>query len=48
MFFHSVRKNVNCPTLLIYDINIERVADFNFLGVQLSDDLKWNKYQNNI
>ena len=31
MVFHSVRKNVNYPTLSINGINIERVADFNFL-----------------
>ena len=40
MVFHSVRKNVNYPTLSINGINIERVADFNFLGIQLSEDLK--------
>ena len=45
---HSVRKNVNYPTLSINGINIERVADFNFLGIQLSEDLKWSKHQNNI
>ena len=44
MVFHSVRKNVNYPTLSINGINIERVADFNFLGIQLSEDLKWSKH----
>ena len=49
MVFRSVRKNVNYPTLSINGINIERVADFNFLRIQLSeDDLKWSKHQNNI
>ena len=48
MVFHSVRINVNYPTLSINGINIERVTDFNFLGKQLSEDLKWNKHQNNI
>ena len=49
MVFHSVRKNVNYPTLSINGINIERVADFLFfLGIQLSEDLKWSKHQNNI
>ena len=46
MVFHSFRKNVNYPTLSINGINIERVADFNFLGIQLSEDLKWSKHQN--
>ena len=31
--FHSVRKNVNYHTLSINGINIERVADFNFLRI---------------
>ena len=44
MFFHSVRKNVNYPTLSINGINIERIADFNFLGIQLSENLKWSKH----
>ena len=48
MFFRSVRKNVNYLTLLITVINIERVADVNFLGIQLSEDRKWNKHQNVI
>ena len=48
MVFHAVRKNVNYPTLSLNGINIESVADFNFLGTQLSEDLKWNKHQNNI
>ena len=48
MVFHSVRINVNYPTLSINSINIERVADFNFFGIQLSEDLKWSKHQNNI
>ena len=48
MVFHSVRKNVNYSTLSINGINIERVADFNFLGIQLSEDLKWSKTKNNI
>ena len=50
MGFLSVRKNVNYPTLSINGINIERVADFNFLGIQLlvSEDLKWSKLQNSI
>ena len=46
--FHSVRKNVNYPTLSINGINIEGVADFNFLKIQLSEDLKWNTQQNKI
>ena len=46
MLFHSNRKAVNYPNLLINNINIESVAEFNFLGIQLSQDLKWNTHQN--
>ena len=37
-----------CNKLWYNGINIERVAGFNFLEIQLSEDLKWDKHQNNI
>ena len=43
MLFHSNRKAVNYPNLLINNINIENVAEFNFLGIQLSQNLKNGK-----
>ena len=33
MLFHSNRKVVNYPNLLVNNINIENVAEFNFLGI---------------
>ena len=43
MLFHSNRKAVNYPNLLINNINIENVAEFNFLGIQLNQNLKWKE-----
>ena len=40
MLFHSNRKAVVYPNLLINNINIENVAEFNFLEIQLSQNLK--------
>ena len=42
MLFHSNRKAVNYPNLLINNINIENVAEFNFLGIQLNQNLMEN------
>ena len=43
MVFHSDKKKVVYPKLLINDIEIERVDYFNFLGLQLNHNLNWNK-----
>ena len=48
MLFHSNRKGVNYANLLINNINIENVAQFNFLGIQLSQNLKWKLHQNHV
>ena len=48
MLFHSNRKAVNYPNLSINNINIENVAEFNFLGIKLSQNLKWNTQQNHV
>ena len=48
MLFHSNRKAVNYPNLLINNINIENVAEFNFLGIQLNQNLKWKTHQNHV
>ena len=44
MVFHSDKKKVVYPKLLINNIEIERVDYFNFLGLQLNDNLNWNKH----
>ena len=48
MLFHSNKKAVNYPNLLINNINIENVAEFNFLGIQLNQNLKWKTHQNHV
>ena len=48
MLFYSNRKVFNYPNLLINNINIENVAEFNFLGIQLSQNVKWKTHQNNV
>ena len=44
MVFHSDKKVVTYPILLINDLEIERVDCFNLRGLQLNHKLKWNKH----
>ena len=48
MVFYSFNKTVLYPKLHINAIEIERVDDFNFLGLQLNHNLKWNKHINYV
>ena len=48
MFFYLNRKAVNYPNLLINNINTEKVAEFNFLAIQLSQNHKWKTHQNHV
>ena len=48
MVFHSDKKKVVYPKLLINNIEIERVDYFNFLGLQLNHNLNWNKHVNYV
>ena len=48
MVFHSNRKTVNYPNFKINDIEIERVAQFNFLGLIISSNLKWQSHIDHI
>ena len=48
MAYHSDKKKVVCPKLLINNIEIERVDYFNFLGLQLNHNLNWNKHVNYV
>ena len=50
MVFHLPRKNISSIpfTLLINNINLERVSEFNFLGTILSDTLSWKQHINKI
>jgi len=42
--FHPSQKRVDYPMVKINNIIIDRVTQFNFLGVILSSDLRWNKH----
>ena len=48
MCLHAPQKVMTYPILKINNINIERVTDFNFLGLIISSNLKWNKHIDHI
>jgi hypothetical protein len=48
MIFHKKKKNVKSLTLKIDDIVIDRVAEFNFLGLTLDEHLTWKSHVNKI
>ncbi len=48
MIFHTNKKKIQSLTLKIDNVNIERVAEFNFLGVTLDEHLTWKCHVNKI
>ena len=44
MVFHTPQRKVNYPVLKLNNVNIERVSQFNFLGVVINSTLKWDKH----
>ena len=42
MFFHTAQRKVKYQILTLNNIEIERVTQFNFLGVIISSNVKWN------
>jgi len=48
MIFHTKKKNVQNLTLKLDDVTIERVAEFNFLGLTLDEHLTWKCHINKI
>ena len=48
MVFHSDKKTVQYPKLHINATEIERTDHFNFLGLQLNHNLKWNTHINYV
>ena len=46
--FHSARKVVRHPVLVINNTPIEKITNFNYLGLQLNNDLNWDKVVCNI
>ena len=48
MVFHTNQRKVTYPKLKINNIEINRVTQFNFLGLILSSNLKWHQHINHI
>ena len=48
MVFHTSKRNVIYPNIKVNISNIERVTQFNFLGVILHSHMTWNKHINHI
>ena len=48
MVFHTNQRQVTYPKLIINNREIERVTQFNFLGLILSSNLKWHHHINHI
>ena len=48
MVFHTSKRNVIYPNLKVNNNNIEKVTEFNFLGVILHSHMTWNKHINDI
>ena len=44
MMFHSAQRKVTHPKLIINNVQIEMVKQFNFLGIIISSTLKWNSH----
>ena len=48
MIFHTIQRKVNYPSLQINGIELERVNQFNFLGLILNSQLTWSHHMNHI
>ena len=48
MVFHTNQRRVLYPNLYLNMMKIEKVTQFNFLGILLSSNLKWNKHTDHI
>ena len=52
MIFHTPRRNIRnrigLPDITIAENKVERVCDFNYLGIHINENMKWNTYINNI
>ena len=47
MIFHMPNKHITLPILKIINTNIEKVNEFNFLGLTLDTRLDWSRHSNN-
>ena len=44
MMFHTKQRHVDAVSFTINIENIEQVSSFSFLGINLDENLKWNKH----
>ena len=44
MMFHTKQRHMDAVSFTINNENIEQVSSFNFLGIHLDENLKWNKH----
>ena len=44
MFFHQSQKSIIYPIITINGVEIEKVDNFNFLGLIINKNLKWNSH----
>ena len=47
MIFHMPNKHITLPIIQISNINIEKVNEFNFLGLTLDTRLDWKRHSSN-
>ena len=48
IIFHMAQYQVHPPTLQINNIQIEHITSFNFLGIILHENLKWEEHVNHV
>ena len=48
IIFHTKQRSITYPDLSINNNLIEKVRSFNFLGLTISDDLKWHTHIRNV
>ena len=48
MVFHTIQRKIDYPKLIINNVAIEMVTQFNFLGIILRSTLKWNAHIGHI
>ena len=48
MLFHTSNRKITYPNLKINNINIDRVTQFNFLGVMFNSHMDWSRHINYI
>ena len=48
MVFHQPQRNVSIPNLILDNTSVQIVDTFNFLGINLNKNMRWDSHINNI